>query len=329
MSHDIILSANDLRVNFHTRDAVVSAVNGVTFDLRAGEVLTVIGESGSGKSVMLRALMGLLPGHAKITGGLQVAGHDIAAATPAQLSQLRGKTISMVFQDPSSALDPVYKVGELIAESVIRHEGISHAAAMQRAEEMLDLVRIPSAKARLGNYPHEMSGGMRQRAMIALALACRPKILLADEPTTALDATVQIQLLILLRSLQAELGMSLVLVTHDMGVAAEIADRVNVMYAGRFVEKGSVEQVLLRPQHPYTRALLNSTVHGGMKGQTLEIIRGVPPDLRRLPQGCAFAARCPAATDYCRATAPQDLHLPEAGHMASCHLLQAEAVAAQ
>ena len=327
MTQDIILSATDLRVNFHTRDAVVSAVNGVTFDLRAGEVLTVIGESGSGKSVMLRALMGLLPGHAQISGGLSVMGQDIATATPQQLSRLRGKVVSMVFQDPSSALDPVYKVGELIAESVIRHEGISHEAAMKRAEEMLDLVRIPSAKARLGNYPHEMSGGMRQRAMIALALACRPKILLADEPTTALDATVQIQLLILLRSLQADLGMSLVLVTHDMGVAAEIADRVNVMYAGRFVEKGNVEQVLLRPQHPYTRALLNSTVHGGMKGQTLEIIRGVPPDLRRLPQGCAFAARCPRAVSSCFTDAPKELHLPEAGHMASCHLLQAQAVA--
>lgn len=315
-----VVSVRDLTVRFNRGKAPVSAVNGISFDLMPGEVMTVIGESGSGKSVMLRSLLGLTPSYAAVGGSIDVAGHQITRASAAELGALRGRVISMVFQEPSTAFDPVFTIGTQIAETIIRHEGVAKAEAMRRALELLEMVAIPSAARRLQNYPHELSGGMRQRAMIALALACRPRVLLADEPTTALDATVQIQLLLLLRQLQRDLGMAVIFVTHDMGVAAEISDRVAVMYAGRFVESGSVEDVLLRPSHPYTAGLLRSTVHAGMRGVPLETIQGSPPDLSALPPGCSFAPRCRHAGQDCLTGTPDNVAVGP-GHAAACRRL--------
>ncbi len=299
-----VLEVDGLAVRLFRRDAQIAAVNGVSFALARGETLTILGESGSGKSVTLKALMGLLPVQARVSGAVRLAGTSILDLPAAALARLRGRRIAMIFQEPMSALDPVYTIGAQIAETIMRHEGLDRRAALRRAQEMLERVRIPSAARRLRNYPHELSGGMRQRAMIALALACAPEVLLADEPTTALDVTVQIQILLLLRQLQEELGMAVVFVTHDMGVAAEISDRVAVMYAGRFVETGTARQVIRDPRHPYTAGLLSSTVHGGRRGGVLEAIPGAPPDLAALPPGCAFAPRCRLAEDACRAADP-------------------------
>ena len=312
-----LVRARDLTVRFVNRDATVHAVNGVDLDLAQGEVLCLLGESGSGKSVTLRALMKLLPKQAKVGGSIEVAGRDVQAMSESQLSDFRGGDVAMIFQEPMTALDPVFTIGRQIAEAVQRHEGVSRAAADARALELLELVHIPSAKRRLAAYPHELSGGLRQRAMIAVALACKPKLLLADEPTTALDATVQIQVLLLLRELQEKLGMGVIFVTHDLGVAGEIADRVAVMYAGRVVEEGPVGPFMAGPLHPYPQGLLGATVHGGMRGKRLTTIPGAPPSLEKLPEGCAFAPRCPLAEPACVAA------LPEArpagpGRMARC-----------
>ena len=314
-----MISVRDLHVVFERGEQRIHAVNGVSFDHPAGSVLGVLGESGSGKSVTLRALLRILPQHrAKVTGSVRVDGRDVMALQGAELDNYRGGVVSMIFQEPMLAFDPVFTIGEQIAEAVKRHTGVDDRAATAQALNMLERVRIPSAKRRLEAYPHEMSGGMRQRAMIALALACRPKVLLADEPTTALDATVQIQILLLLRELQKEFGMSVIFVTHDVGVAVEVADRVAVMYAGRLVELGPVAQVIRTPRHPYTRGLLSSIVRGEMKGQRIEAIAGSPPDLAALPPGCAFAPRCRHAMDACRAAVPE-LH-EQAGHAARCIL---------
>jgi peptide/nickel transport system ATP-binding protein len=313
-----LVSVRDMTVKFVSKDATVHAVNGVTFSLDPGEVLVILGESGSGKSVSLRALMRLLPEKKTVIGGtVQVAGQDVLAMDRAALEDLRGGQVAMIFQEPMTALDPVFTIGTQIAETIIRHEGVSRQAADARALELLELVQIPSARRRLGNYPHELSGGLRQRAMIAIALACRPKLLLADEPTTALDATVQIQILLLLRKLQKELGMGVIFVTHDLGVAGEIADRVAVMYAGRFIEEGPVGEVMLRPLHPYTQGLMGSTVHAGLRGTRLAAIPGAPPNLTRLPEGCAFAPRCTFAEDACRVALPEERR-PVPSHMARC-----------
>jgi peptide/nickel transport system ATP-binding protein len=298
----------------------VHAVNGVDFSLAAGEVLGVIGESGSGKSVTLRALLRILPPkRTKIGGSVSVDGRDVLALAGRELEDYRGGVVSMIFQEPMLAFDPVFSIGEQIAESVMRHRGVDKAAARKRALEMLERVQIPNAKRRLDAYPHEMSGGMRQRAMIALALACSPKVLLADEPTTALDATVQIQILLLLRELQRELGMSVIFVTHDVGVACEVADRIAVMYTGRMVESGSVSEVMRSPRHPYTSGLLSSIVRGELKGQRIEAIPGAPPDLANLPPGCSFAPRCRFVKDECRAEVPQGRALP-GGRIVRCVL---------
>jgi peptide/nickel transport system ATP-binding protein len=301
-----IVSVSDLHVRFVSRDdATVHAVNGVDFELARGEVLGVLGESGSGKTVLLRALMGLLPPRrTRIEGCIVIDGHDVLALDPAALRDLRGAKVAMIFQEPMTALDPVFTVGEQIAEAVVRHDGISRRAAYRRARELLEMVQIPSAARRLQAYPHEMSGGMRQRAMIAVALSCRPSVLLADEPTTALDVTVQIQLILLLRALQKDLGMAVVFVTHDVGVVAEISDRLAVMYAGRFVEVGAVDTVIRAPAHPYTAALLASTVAKGGRERRLDAISGMPPDLRLLPPGCSFEPRCRFADPRCRAAVP-------------------------
>jgi len=312
-----LVRVRGLEVAFVSRDATVQAVNGVDFDLAKGEVLTILGESGSGKSVTMRALMRLLPKRARLKGEIEVDGRDIVAMSPGDLSDMRGHEVAMIFQEPMVAFDPVYSIGAQIAETVERHLGKSRAEGLKRARELFDLVQIPSPERRLAAYPHELSGGMRQRAMIALALACSPKLLLADEPTTALDATVQIQILLLLRQLQRELGMSVIFVTHDVGVATEIADRLAVMYGGRMVENGSVHEVIRSPSHPYTRGLLRSTVHGASRGRRLEAIPGSPPDMSRPPPGCAFAPRCPLAIPACKDAPPPPVALAP-GHQARC-----------
>jgi peptide/nickel transport system ATP-binding protein len=312
-----LVKLRNLTVRFVSRDATVSAVNGVDLDLAAGESLCILGESGSGKSVTLRALMKLLPKKARVEGGIEVAGRDVQAMGESELQDFRGGTVAMIFQEPMTALDPVFTIGTQIAETVRRHEGASRAAGMARALELLELVQIPSAKRRLDAYPHELSGGLRQRAMIAVALACRPKLLLADEPTTALDATVQIQVLLLLRRLQEQLGMGVIFVTHDLGVAGEIADRVAVMYAGRVVEEGPVEAVMRGPLHPYPRGLMGATVHAGLRGKRLTTIPGAPPSLENLPPGCAFAPRCQLADAACTVAVPE-AHFPAPGRMARC-----------
>jgi peptide/nickel transport system ATP-binding protein len=300
------------------RDARVAAVNGVSFEVAAGQVLGILGESGSGKSVTLRALMRLLPPtQTRIKGRVHVAGHEITAMDEESLRRVRGPKVAMIFQEPMISLDPVFTIGTQIAETIVRHEGVAYANANRRALELLEMVQIPSAARRLRAYPHEMSGGMRQRAMIALALSCRPSVLLADEPTTALDVTVQIQIILLLRQLQRELGMAVVFVTHDVGVAVEVADRIAVMYAGRLVEVGPTEALIDSPAHPYTAALLTSTVLGSAFGRRLDPIPGMPPDLRALPEGCSFALRCRFCEDPCRVAMPPDFIVAPA-HTTRC-----------
>jgi len=304
-----LVEVGGLNIRF-SGDRSVHAVNDLTFSLGEGEVLGLLGESGSGKSVTLRALMRLLPKkRTEISGTIRVLGRDVLALNEEELSAFRGQTVSMIFQAPALALDPVYTIGRQISETAMRHEGKSHREAMARALQMLEVVRIPSARRRLDAYPHEMSGGMRQRAMIALALACRPKILLADEPTTALDATVQIQILLLLRELQREFGMSVIFVTHDIGVAIEICDRVAVMYAGQIVEQGTLRQIVRSPLHPYARGLLASTVLRARRGERLETIPGTPPSLDRAPTNCSFAPRCSFAEARCLEQIPPNVRI--------------------
>ena len=326
-----LVHLRDLTVTFTGGRKPVHAVSGVSLDVRRGETGALIGESGSGKSVTMRTLLRLHPERRTQMGGtVQVAGRDVLAMSNRELADYRGKVASMIFQEPLLALDPVYTVGAQIAESLRRHEGLDRAAAHQRALALFERVRIPSPERRLAAYPHEMSGGMRQRAMIALALACKPQLLLADEPTTALDATVQIQILLLLRELQRDLGLASIFVTHDIGAAVEVADRMAVMYAGRIVEEGTVRELIHSPRHPYTIALLQSRAHGAMaRGTPLATIPGSPPDLAALPPGCAFAARCPLATDACRAAQPAVVDFSP-GHRARCiHTDQAADMAAE
>jgi peptide/nickel transport system ATP-binding protein len=322
-----LVEINRLNIRF-SGDRTVYAVNDLSLSLGDGEVLGLLGESGSGKSVTLRALMRLLPKkRTHISGEVKVMGRDVLALSEEELSAFRGQTVSMIFQEPALALDPVYTIGRQIVETVIRHEGKSVAEARARALEMLDIVRIPSPKRRFDAYPHEMSGGMRQRAMIALALACKPKILLADEPTTALDATVQIQILLLLRELQREFGMSVIFVTHDIGVAVEICDRVAVMYAGQIVEQGTLREVVKSPIHPYARGLLASTIHGAKRGERLETIPGTPPSLDKAPHNCSFAPRCGLAQPRCVEALPPNV---QAGpdRLARCVLAEQATVVA-
>jgi peptide/nickel transport system ATP-binding protein len=305
-----LVSIKDLSVQFHGA-RVASALNQVSFELGEGQVLGLLGESGSGKSVTLRTLLRLHNERTTRTQGrIEVAGQDVLALKGRALDLYRGGVVSMVFQEPGLAFDPVYTIGQQIAESIRAHEAIDRQSAAARALAMLDRVQIPQARRRFDAYPHELSGGMRQRAMIALALACNPKVLLADEPTTALDATVQIQILLLLRELQRETGMSVIFVTHDIGAAVEVSDQIAVMYAGRVVEQGSVEQIVSAPCHPYTRGLLSATVGPEQRGQPLVAIPGSPPDLSNLPTGCSFAPRCSQASERCHRELPPTDHLP-------------------
>jgi len=318
---------HDLSVSFSGGRKPVHAVSGVSLEVQRGEVVALIGESGSGKSVTLRTLLRLHPERCtRIGGTVQVAGRDVLAMSQRELADFRGKVASMIFQEPLLALDPVYTVGAQITESIRQHERVSASEARQRVLALFERVSIPSPERRLAAYPHEMSGGMRQRAMIALALACRPQLLLADEPTTALDATVQIQILLLLRELQRDLGLSVIFVTHDIGAAVEVADRIAVMYAGRIVEEGTARELIRRPRHPYTIALLKSRASGAMaRGTRLETIGGAPPDLSALPPGCAFADRCALAQDACRAELPPVVELAP-NHRVRC--IRSEAAAA-
>jgi peptide/nickel transport system ATP-binding protein len=311
-----LLEVQSLTTRFVGREPL-TAVNDVSFALPDGRVLVVLGESGSGKSVLLRSILRLLPqGRAEVRGAVQFQGRDLLALPKAEMQAVRGNRIAMVFQEPLTALDPVYTVGDQIGETLRRHERLGRAEARARTIELLRTVGIPAAERRVDNYPFEMSGGMRQRVVIALALACRPALLLADEPTTALDVTIQAQILALLQELCAQLDMGLILVTHDIGVAAEMADEVAVMYAGRFVEHGPVEAVLHAPAHPYTQGLIRANVRPGQHAR-LEAIVGQPPRLSRLPPGCAFGPRCPRATDTCRQTEPPE-HSVAPDHTARC-----------
>jgi peptide/nickel transport system ATP-binding protein len=318
-----LLEVRDLHVTFVTPDRTVHAVNGVSFDLKRGETLGILGESGSGKSVTLRSILRLHPEHrTRWSGSIRVEGDEVLDMGSRALGDLRGQRVAMIFQEPATAFDPVFTIGHQIAETVQRHTGKSEADALKRARELLEMVRIPSPAQRLKAYPHEMSGGMRQRAMIALALSCNPSLLLADEPTTALDATVQIQVLLLLRELQREFDLGVIFVTHDIGVAVEVSDRIGVMYAGKIVELAGVEQMVDAPQHPYSRGLLASTVHDGMRGQRLEAIPGAPPDLSDVPTGCSFAPRCRFVRPDCVAT-PPDLRPTGQSHLVRCVLAEA------
>jgi peptide/nickel transport system ATP-binding protein len=315
MSETPAVELGDLKVGF----GKIRVVDGVDLTLERGQAMALIGESGSGKSVTLRAILRLFPeGRSRITGTLKVAGRDVLALSKRELADFRGRTVSMIFQEPLLAFDPVYTVGQQITEAILRHEKVSKAEARKRALALFERVRIPSPERRLDNYPHEMSGGMRQRAMIALALACRPQVLLADEPTTALDATVQIQILLLLRELQRDLGLSIILVTHDLGAAVEVADRISVMYAGHVVETGSAHQIVRDPHHPYTIGLLRSRAEGAMdKGARLQTIPGSPPDLANRPPGCPFAPRCFLAAERCRQEMPPVAEIAS-GHRVAC-----------
>ena len=299
-----LVSVRDLSVEFHGNRRA-NALDHVSFDLQAGEVLGLLGESGSGKSVTLRTLLRLHPQRTtRISGQIEVDGQDVLGLKGRALEMYRGGTASMIFQEPGLAFDPVYTVGQQITEAIRAHESVSQDAAMQRALQMLDRVQIPQSRRRYDAYPHELSGGMRQRAMIALALACKPKLLLADEPTTALDASVQIQILLLLRELQKETGMSVIFVTHDIGAAVEVADRIAVMYGGRIVEENTVKGIVTTPRHPYTAGLLASTVSHDNRGKPLPAVRGAPPNLAALPPGCSFAPRCDNASERCLSERP-------------------------
>jgi peptide/nickel transport system ATP-binding protein len=311
-----LLEVQGLTTRFVGREKL-TAVNDVSFTLPQGRVLVVLGESGSGKSVLLRSILRLLPPErTEIRGAVRFQGTDLLALSERDMQAVRGNRIAMVFQEPLTALDPVYTVGDQIGETLRRHERLSGAAARARTVELLHTVGIPAPERRVDNYPFELSGGMRQRVVIALALACRPALLLADEPTTALDVTIQAQILTLLQELAARFDMGLILVTHDIGVAAEMADEVAVMYAGRFVEHGPVDAVLRAPAHPYTRGLIHANVRPGQHTR-LEAIVGQPPRLNRLPPGCAFGPRCPFALDECRQTEPPE-QMVAPGHAARC-----------
>mgnify|MGYP001156501453 CR=1 FL=1 len=312
------LEVDDVRVDFFTRRGVVQAVRGVSFTLERGETLGLVGESGSGKSVMAQTLLGLVELPGKITGGdVRWKGQSLVHDAAGTLSRVRGKEISMVFQDPMTSLNPLFTVGTQIAEVVRRHLKVTKTAAMERATELLDLVGIANPSQRVKQYPHEMSGGMRQRVLIAMALACDPELLVADEPTTALDVTIQAQILELIADLQERLGLAVLLITHDLGVVAGLCDRVAVMYSGKLVEIGQADELFERPGHPYTTGLLNSTPRLDIVMPRLVSIDGAPPDLVDPPSGCAFAARCALATDQCLAAMP-GLKIHDHGRRVAC-----------
>jgi oligopeptide transport system ATP-binding protein len=316
-----LLEVEDLSVEFRTNDGVVKAVNGISYTLREGETLAILGESGSGKSVSAQAVMDIIdspPG--RITGGtVRFRGVDLFDLKPEARRRVRGDRIAMVFQDALTALNPVFTVGWQIGEMFRMHRGASKKEARQRAIELMERVRIPDASERVDSYPHEFSGGMRQRVMVAMALALDPDVLIADEPTTALDVTVQAQIMQLLADLQAETGMGLILITHDLGVVAEVADNVAVMYAGGIVETGTIGEIYATPAHPYTLGLMHSIPRADMKGERLEPIVGSPPDLMHIPPGCSFHPRCPYRRERCIEQEPPQYHVDGPKRVSACH----------
>ena len=330
-----LLQVRDLRVTFAGAKGPLRAVDGVSFDLAAGEVLGVVGESGSGKSVTLLSVLGLLGNTSvKVEGSVRLRGRELLGLPPRELQRVRGGDIAMVFQDPMTALTPVYSIGWQIVEQLRAHTALSRAAAKTRAIELLAAVGLPNPAAQFGRYPHQLSGGMRQRAFIAMALSCQPAVLVADEPTTALDVSVQAQILELIHRLRSDFGSAVVLITHDMGVVAGLADRVMVMYAGRVVEQGSARQLFEAAQHPYTWGLLGSIPPlDGPRPRRLPSITGTPPALDALPAGCAFAPRCAAADARCQTRPPLRPALQasgtEADHAAACVLVDGERPAAR
>ncbi|ANP49257.1 oligopeptide transport system ATP-binding protein [Streptomyces griseochromogenes] len=316
----MLLEVRDLHVEFRTRDGVAKAVNGVSYAVDAGETLAVLGESGSGKSVTAQAVMGILdmpPG--RITEGeVFFQGKDVLRLKEEERRRLRGAGMAMIFQDALSSLNPVLSVGDQLGEMFVVHAGMSKKGARVRAVELMDRVRIPGAAQRVRDYPHQFSGGMRQRIMIAMALALQPALIIADEPTTALDVTVQAQVMDLLAELQREYHMGLILITHDLGVVADVADRIAVMYAGKIVETAPVHDIYKAPAHPYTRGLLDSIPRLDQKGQQLYAIKGLPPNLMDIPPGCAFHPRCPMAQDVCRTDVPP-LYEVSSERGSACH----------
>ena len=315
-----VLDVRGLKTVFRTRGGEVHAVNSVSFDLKPGELLGVVGESGSGKSVTMMSLLGLLPSPpADVRAGqVMFGGEDLLKCSPDHLRGVRGADIGFIFQDPMTSLNPVFTVGYQIMEPLRRHLGMDKTTARRRAQELLELVGIPDAGRRLGDYPHQFSGGMRQRVMIAIALSCDPKVLIADEPTTALDVTIQAQILELVRDLRQKLGMAIVWITHDLGVIAGIADRVIVMYGGQIVEQAPVKELFGNPQHPYTRALLKTIPHvTGARAAKLNVIEGQPPILRAAPSACPFRARCVHAFDRCAKENPPRIPV-KPGHDVAC-----------
>jgi oligopeptide/dipeptide ABC transporter ATP-binding protein len=314
-----LLRVENLTVRFGTEDGVVNAVRGISYGLDAREVVGIVGESGSGKSVSSLAVMGLLPRSAQITGRIMFEGRDVLTMQPGEQRSLRGRRISMIFQDPMTALNPVYSIGDQLAEAIRSHQAIGKRAALGRAAEMLDLVGIPRPKERLRNYPHEFSGGMRQRVMIAMAVINEPDIIIADEPTTALDVTVQAQILEKLLEVKDAVNAAIILITHDLGVIAGMANRVLVMYAGRAVELGETRQVFRSPRMPYTAGLLGSMPSLEASGDRLRPIPGAPPSLINLPPGCPFSPRCPLVEERCQQVEPELGATEQQGHTAACH----------
>ena len=318
-----LLEVNGLRTHFFTSAGVVKAVDGITFDLMEGESLAIVGESGCGKSITALSIMRLIPSPpGRILGGsIRFMGEDLLAQDDKAMRDIRGNRIGMVFQEPMTSLNPVLTIGRQLTEAVQRHLGYDNEAAHARASELLELVGIPDAANRLRSYPHEFSGGMRQRVMIAMALSCSPKLLIADEPTTALDVTIQAQILELIQQVQRELGIAVIIITHNLGVVARYVDRINVMYAGRIVERGTLHQVFDQPQHPYTKGLLASVPRlDKPKGERLIPIEGMPPDLSNLPAGCAFRERCAYAIARCEEDVPEVRHVKSAAaeHHVAC-----------
>ena len=319
IAQDPLLEVRDLRTYFHTEEGVARAVDGVSFAVGRGQTLGLVGESGCGKSVSAFSIMRLVPDPpGRIEAGqILLRGRDLLALDEEEMSRVRGDDIAMIFQEPMTSLNPVLTCGFQIAEAVVLHQQVAMQEARGRAVEMLQLVGIPAPEQRIDEYPHQLSGGMRQRVMIAMALSCNPDVLIADEPTTALDVTIQAQILALLESLQESLQMAIVMITHDLGVIAETADQVAVMYAGQIVEYAETPSLFAHPRHPYTRGLLRSIPRLDAEQERLDIIPGVVPDSRAFPQGCRFAPRCPLADDHCRAEAPSLAEI-EPAHWASC-----------
>jgi len=321
-----LLEVRELATHFFTRDGIVRAVDGVSFSLDPGQTLAVVGESGSGKSVTALSLMRLVaePAGRIVSGEALYNGVDILKMSDSQVREFRGDRMAMIFQDPMTSLNPVYKVGRQVGEMLMIHKGLNRKDSIKRAIKLLEMVGIPNARERAGNYPHQFSGGMRQRAMIAMALACDPDILIADEPTTALDVTIQAQILELMTEMQRRTGAAIIMITHDLGVVADVADEVMVMYAGKQVEYGKSAEVFYRPRHPYTWGLLDSLPrHDVSEKDTLLPITGHPPSLINVPPGCAFHPRCPYAADLCRTEIPTLVDCGN-GHLAACHFAGAQ-----